>query len=174
MGLSAHKTPNSDVSLKPTAHRDEAFSMPLSASSPLRRRSVAVAALVMAIALLTGCLSADQSQVLSSLNHDRQAHGRRTLVTHAQAQTKAQRWAEELARSGKLRHSNLSDGISGCWRSLGENVGSGPNVPAIQNAYMNSPGHRANILSHSWNSVGVGHARRGNVVYTVQVFVKTC
>lgn len=128
----------------------------------------------MAIALITGCLNADQSQVLSSLNQDRQAHGRRTLVTHGHAQAKAQAWAEELARSGSLRHSNLSDGISSCWQSLGENVGSGPNVVAIEKAYMNSSGHRANILSHSWNAVGVGHARRGNVVYTVHVFVKTC
>ena len=128
----------------------------------------------MAIALLTGCLNANQSEVLSSLNKDRQAHGRRTLVTHNQAQVKAQRWAEELARSGRLRHSNLSDGITGCWRSLGENVGSGPSVAAIEKAYMNSSGHRANIMSHSWNAVGVGYARRGNVVYTVQVFVKTC
>ena len=128
----------------------------------------------MAIALLTGCLNADQSQVLSSLNKDRQDNGRRTLVTHAQAQVKAQAWAEELARSGSLRHSTLPSGITSCWQSLGENVGSGPNVAAIERAYMNSAGHRANIMSHTWNAVGVGHARRGNVVYTVQVFVKTC
>ena len=147
----------------------------LSSAAPrLRRRTVAVAAIAMAIALLTGCLNADQSQVLSSLNKDRQAYGLRSLPTHAQAQTKAQRWAEELARSGGIRHSNLPDGITGCWASLGENVGSGPTVAAIEKAYMNSSGHRANILSKTWNAVGVGHARRGDVVYTVQVFIKSC
>lgn len=145
-----------------------------SAAPRLRRRTIVAASIVMAIALLTGCLNADQSQVLSSLNADRQANGRRALVTHAQAQTKAQAWAEELARTGKLKHSNLSHGITGCWRSLGENVGYGPNVPAIQKAYMNSPGHRANIMSNAFNAVGVGYARKGNVVYTVQVFVQTC
>lgn len=148
--------------------------MASSAIPRLRRRTVAAAAIVMAIAMLTGCLNADQSQVLSSLNAARKAHGRTALVTHAQAQTKAQAWAEELARSGGLRHSNLSDGISSCWRSLGENVGSGPSVTSVQQAYMNSPRHKDNILSQAWNAVGVGHARRGNVVYTVQVFIKTC
>lgn len=148
--------------------------MASSVSPRIRRRSVAVIAIAASFALLTACLNADQAQVMSSLNNDRQAHGLRALSTHAQAQTKAQRWAEHVARTGKISHSNLSDGISGCWRSIGENVGSGPNVPAIQRAYMNSPGHRANILSNTWNAVGVGHAKRGNVVYTVQVFIKAC
>lgn len=154
--------------------RDEALYMAPSASPRIRRRAVAVVAIVASFALLTACLNADQSQVLSSLNKDRQTHGRRELGTHASAQAKAQRWAEELARVGKLKHSKLSDGISGCWSSIGENVGSGPNVAAIQKAYMNSSGHRANVLSNSWNAVGVGHAKRGNVVYTVQVFIKAC
>ncbi|MEO6989363.1 MAG: CAP domain-containing protein [Aquihabitans sp.] len=143
-------------------------------SPRIRRRTGAVIAIAASFALLTACLNADQSQVLSSLNQDRQAHGLRTLTTHAQAQTKAQHWAEHLARTGKLSHSKLSDGISGCWRSIGENVGSGPNVPAIQRAYMKSSGHRSNVLSNTWNQVGVGHAKRGNVVYTVQVFIKAC
>ena len=154
--------------------RDEAHYMPPSTAPRLHRRTAAVVAIATALVLLTGCLNADQSDVLSSLNKDRQAHGLRALPTNAQAQAKAQRWAEELARSGKLRHSNLPDGISGCWRSLGENVGTGPNVKAIQRAYMNSSGHRANILAGKWTAVGVGHARRGNVVYTVHVFIQTC
>lgn len=140
----------------------------------LRRRTATVVAIAAALALLTACLNSDQSQVLSRLNNDRQAHGRSSLSTHAQAQAKAQKWAEHLARTGNLSHSNLTDGISGCWRNLGENVGSGPSVAAIQQAYMNSSGHRANILSTTWNGVGVGYAKRGNVVYTVHVFIKSC
>ena len=53
-------------------------------------------------------------------------------------------------------------------------MGSGPSVNAIEQAYMASPGHRANILATRWNGVGVGYATRGNTVYTVQVFIKTC
>jgi uncharacterized protein YkwD len=39
---------------------------------------------------------------------------------------------------------------------------------------MASPGHRANILATRWNGVGVGYAKRGNTIYTVHVFIKTC
>jgi len=60
------------------------------------------------------------------------------------------------------------------WCSLGENVGYGPSVAAIEDAYMNSSGHRANILSTKWNGAGVGYATNGKRVFTVQVFIKTC
>jgi uncharacterized protein YkwD len=56
---------------------------------------------------------------------------------------------------------------------LGENVGSGPSVEAIQAAFMNSPGHRANILNPEFNWAGAGVAVAGNgTVYVVQVFGK--
>ena len=58
--------------------------------------------------------------------------------------------------------------------SLGENVGYGPSIATIESAYMNSPGHRANILASKWNGVGTGYATNGDRVYTVQVFIKTC
>jgi uncharacterized protein YkwD len=90
------------------------------------------------------------------------------------AQRKAQAWAERLASDGYLHHSSLSAGISVRWCSLGENVGSGPSVNAIEQAYMASPGHRANILATRWNGVGVGYAKRGSTIYTVHVFIKTC
>lgn len=138
------------------------------------RRVVALLALLASIALLTGCLRTQQSQVLSELNADRTAAKLRTLPTQADAQRKAQAWAEKLARENKLYHSTLSDGIKTKWCSLGENVGYGPNVPAIQDAYMASAGHRANVLNTKWNGVGVGHATNGKRVYTVQVFIKTC
>ena len=145
-----------------------------SAPSSSKRRQVMVATILCAVALLTGCLRSTQSQVLSELNADRQANGLRTLGTQADAQRKAQAWADKLARENTLYHSTLQDGISVKWCSLGENVGYGPSVAAIEDAYMASPGHRANILSTKWNGVGVGHATNGSRVFTVQVFIKTC
>ena len=139
-----------------------------------KRRQVAVATLLCAMALLTGCLRSTQSQVLNELNADRKAAGLRTLGTQADAQRKAQAWAEKLARENKLYHSTLSDGIGVKWCSLGENVGYGPSVAAIEDAYMASSGHKANILSTKWNGAGVGYATNGKRVFTVQVFIKTC
>lgn len=133
---------------------------------------VAVAA-VLAI-VLTACLSPGQTSVASEMNADRVANGRRSLPNHSSLDQKAQAWAEKLARDNKLSHSNLSSGAPSCWKALGENVGMGPSVPSIQDAYMRSSDHRTNILNTKWDHVGVGHATRGDRVFTVQVFMQGC
>ena len=145
-----------------------------SPTSPRTRRQLAIITLLCAMALLTGCLRSTQSQVLSELNADRKSAGLRTLSTQADAQRKAQAWAEKLARENKLYHSNLPDGIKVKWCSIGENVGYGASVPAIEDAYMASPGHKANIINSKWNGAGVGYATNGKRIFTVQVFIKTC
>jgi uncharacterized protein YkwD len=142
--------------------------------SSAKRRQVAAATLLCAMALLTGCLRSTQTQVLTELNADRAAYKLRTLGTQADAQNKAQAWAEKLARENTLYHSTLSSGIRVKWCSIGENVGYGPSVAAVEDAYMASPGHKANIVSTKWNGVGVGYATNGKRVFTVQVFIKTC
>ena len=147
-----------------------------SATTPTRplRRLAPVVAIACALALLAGCLTEGQDAVLRELNADRRAHGRRELSLHDQATAKAQAWAEKLARENRLYHSNLSSGITTRWCALGENVGYGSSPAAVQDAYMASAAHRANVLSTTWNGVGVGHAVRGSRHFTVQVFIKTC
>jgi uncharacterized protein YkwD len=45
------------------------------------------------------------------------------------------------------------------WSTLGENVAYGyPDVSAVMTAWMNSPGHKANLLNGSFTNVGFGHA----------------
>ena len=49
------------------------------------------------------------------------------------------------------------------WSNLGENVAYGyGSVAAVMSAWMNSSGHRANILSSSFAHVGVGRADASN------------
>jgi len=139
-----------------------------------RRPVPAIAGLAMAAVLLAGCLNPQQESVRTAMTQDRHAHNLQQLPVQRDAQAKAQAWAERLASDGYLHHSNLTDGIHVRWCSLGENVGMGPTVTAVEQAYMASSGHRANILATRWNGVGVGYAKRGNTVYTVQVFIKTC
>lgn len=139
------------------------------------RTSLRVGALALALVLVfAGCMSSGQTQVQNELNTDRKANGLASLPAHDQLNAKAQAWAEKLARDGELSHSNLSSGVPSCWRSLGENVGYGASAAAVQDAYMKSDGHRANILQSKWDWVGVGYATAGNRVYTVQVFMQGC
>ena len=56
------------------------------------------------------------------------------------------------------------------YRSAGENIARGQTSPqAVVNAWMNSSGHRANILSTSFTQIGVGYVADGN--YWTQMFV---
>ena len=142
-------------------------------TTTVRRAVVGIVAVTLAI-LLTGCLSTGQTQVQNELNADRRAYGLRALSTHDTLNRKAQAWAEKLARDGKLSHSSLASGVPSCWQSLGENVGYGGSVAAVEDAYMRSSGHKANILSTRWKWVGVGYAKSGSRVYTVQVFMQGC
>jgi uncharacterized protein YkwD len=56
-------------------------------------------------------------------------------------------------------------GYSG-WRSLAENVAAGyPTADAVVAGWMNSSGHRANILNCKLKDIGVGHAANANTAY---------
>ena len=56
------------------------------------------------------------------------------------------------------------------YRSAGENIAYGQRTPqAVVNAWMNSSGHRANILSSSCTQIGVGYVANGH--YWTQMFI---
>lgn len=56
------------------------------------------------------------------------------------------------------------------YRSAGENIARGQTSPqAVVNAWMNSSGHRANILSSSFTQLGVGYVADGK--YWTQMFI---
>jgi uncharacterized protein YkwD len=58
------------------------------------------------------------------------------------------------------------------WRTAGENIAMGYNSPtAVMDGWMHSKGHRRNILSDSYEEVGIAAARgKNNRIYWVQVF----
>lgn len=60
-------------------------------------------------------------------------------------------------------------GIS--YRSAGENIAQGQQTPEqVVQAWMNSEGHRANILNSSFTHIGVGYVADGN--YWTQQFIQ--
>ncbi len=62
-------------------------------------------------------------------------------------------------------------GIS--YRTAGENIAAGQTTPsAVVQAWMNSPGHRANILNANFTEIGVGYASGGSHrYYWTQMFI---
>lgn len=139
-----------------------------------RRTGGLLIAAVLAVTVLAGCLSEDQVTVQTKINTSRSANGLGKLTDYQTADTKAQAWAQHLADIGGLEHSNLPSGYkSGTWCRLGENVGMGPSLSSIHTAFMNSAGHRANILG-PYDHVGTGVVKKGAYYYVVQEFVDLC
>lgn len=57
------------------------------------------------------------------------------------------------------------------YKSAAENIAKGQTTPqSVVNAWMNSSGHRANILNASYNRIGVGYVKNGN--YWTQMFIQ--
>jgi hypothetical protein len=65
----------------------------------------------------------------------------------------------QLACKWSTRVGNFYPG----WSHLGENIAGGYSTPAdVMNGWMNSSGHRANILSPSFSEIGIGYAKGNN------------
>lgn len=138
--------------------------------------AVAVLALVGAT---TGCetIAAERGAVLSLVNASRAEHGLAPLAGNATLDAKADAWAAKLRTSCRLSHSRLSDGAPRDWQVLGENVGVGATIASVHDAYLNSPGHRRNILDARYTSMGAaavwGTCDGQRRVFTVQVFMRS-
>jgi uncharacterized protein YkwD len=136
----------------------------------------AAAALALAAGPAAADDAADEARLFQVTNESRAAYGRAPLAYDPAASSVARAWAAELARSGNLRHNpnlvaQVNASVTTQWSLLGENVGYAGSIDQVQAAYMNSTGHRNNILGN-YNRVGVGSVRSGSIVWTAVVFLQ--
>ena len=113
------------------------------------------------------------SGILGGTNTARANAGLPALAESSCLTDLAQRHAERLAASQTLQHQDLSSVMGACGMSAAaENVAmnySGPSDMVRQ--WLNSSGHRANLLSSSYSLIGIGAAQaRDGSWYGVQVF----
>jgi len=115
-------------------------------------------------------LSEAERSLAQQVDQARSVRGIRSLDSREGLSEVARDWAAQMARSGVLRHNPRLTAQVDNWRWIGENVGFGPDVRTVQEAFMRSPGHRANVLDRDYTQVGVGVVRRDGRVWVVQVF----
>lgn len=119
--------------------------------------------------------SAEQ-EFLGLLNRDRLAAGLPGLVFHEGAATQARNWSAHMADNlGYLEHTTtLSQDtakIAPQWRRAGENIGRGATPGSLHVAFMNSPGHKRNVLGE-FNQVGIGVVYRGSTLWVTFRFIQ--
>ena len=118
--------------------------------------------------------AAYESRILVLVNAERAKLGEHALTLVSCAQNFADSWAHTMASTGNFAHQSLSPIMSACSaRGAGENIAYG-NVSADQmmTMWMNSPGHKANILNASYTGIGIGAVKTSSGRwYGVQDFV---
>ena len=93
---------------------------------------------------------------LSSLNSQRAAGGLGPLALNGSMTAAADSWALSMATGSFLAHAgDIISGTPSGWTKVGENVGRGQSVTSLTSAFMNSPGHRANIMDTSYTDIGI-------------------
>jgi uncharacterized protein YkwD len=117
-------------------------------------------------------------QVLDLVNRKRGQAGLSPLRLHSQLNAAAQAHSNDMARHNFLSHTG-ADGSSPFdrirrygynYRRAGENIASGySSAQDVMQGWLNSSGHRANILNPKFRDIGIGVAS-GNKRYWTQTF----
>ena len=123
-----------------------------------------------------------EQEVVRLVNVERARAGLRPLTENWQVSRVARFKSQDFINNNYFAHNSpvfgtpfdmlRAFGIR--FTAAGENIAHGQRTPAaVVNAWLNSPGHRANILNPNFNQIGVGVARdnRGNLFWT-QMFIR--
>jgi hypothetical protein len=112
----------------------------------------------------------EELQFFVRTNVLRLSHGLVPLVVDLQMSDVARAWSAEMARTSTLSHNPHLQSQVIDWRHLGENVGEGSSVDAIESAFEASPGHFQNLMDPSFRNVGIGVADRDGIVWVTVDF----
>ncbi|MGB4439741.1 MAG: CAP domain-containing protein [Sedimentibacter sp.] len=121
-----------------------------------------------------------EQKVAELVNVERQKAGLSALTLDTAISNVARTKSKDMATNNYFAHQSPTYGSAGDmlkqfginWSAWGENIASGQRTPeAVVTAWMNSSGHRANILSTNFSKIGVGYATNSNgTPYWTQIF----
>ncbi len=174
-----------------TLHRHDALVNPyaeIAMTSNLRRLQdrKGLFLLILPVFVAVGLLAMSQSVLLASppgtpilpqeqevvdlVNAERAKVGRAPLIVNYSLMEAAWSHNEFMVRTGAFCHNGCGDGTvqerigkTGYqWSTFGENIARGQRSPvAVMNAWMNSTGHRRNILNDNFKDIGVAYNPSG-------------
>jgi uncharacterized protein YkwD len=125
-----------------------------------------------------------EERVRQRINEMRREHGLDPLQSSSELAHLAREHSRRMAEENFFAHvdpegRSLIDRLREAgidYRAAAENISSSTNVPDpvdfAVNGWMESPGHRANILRPEFNATGVGIWREGDTFYFTQVFLR--
>jgi len=133
---------------------------------------------VLTIPLRDSTATGYEAEVVRLVNVERAKYGLTALTENWELSRVARYKSEDMAALRYFSHTSPTYGspfdmmkaFGIKYRTAGENIAYGQRTPAeVVTAWMNSPGHRANILNSSFKQIGVGYVSQGN--YWTQMFI---
>ena len=133
---------------------------------------------ILTIPQVNDSVSAFENEVIRLVNEQRAQNGLPALKANWELSRVARYKSQDMVDNHYFSHTSptygtpfqmlRSFGLS--YRTAGENIAYGQKTPqAVVNAWMNSSGHRANILNASYTQIGVGYVADGH--YWTQLFI---
>ena len=119
-----------------------------------------------------------EAEVIRLVNEQRAKNGLKALTANWELSRVARYKSQDMAVNRYFSHTSPTYGtpfqmikaFGLTYRTAGENIAYGQRTPqTVVNAWMNSSGHRANILSASYTQIGVGYVPNGH--YWTQMFI---
>ena len=123
-------------------------------------------------------LSQYEQQVVDLTNQERAKQGLPALKVDLELSKVAREKSLDMQKNNYFSHTSPTYGspfdmmkkFSISYKAAGENIAKGQRTPQeVVNAWMNSSGHRQNILSSNFTHIGVGYVAEGN--YWTQQFI---
>ncbi|UOO38725.1 SafA/ExsA family spore coat assembly protein [Oscillospiraceae bacterium CM] len=124
-----------------------------------------------------------EQQVIDLVNRNRVSAGLAPLAANWELSRVARYKSQDMINKGYFGHTSptygspfkMMEDFGIHFTAAGENIAYGQRSPQeVMNAWMNSPGHRANIMSPIYNQIGVGVAKASNgTFYWTQEFIKS-
>jgi uncharacterized protein YkwD len=120
-----------------------------------------------ALSLSDGAPSSEEQEVVRLVNLERGIENLHPLIWDNALATAARGHSIDMSQQNYFSHTSLDGRLfhqritaAGYpYSTCGENIASGYSTPqAVMNGWMNSPGHRANILNSAFCDIGVGYA----------------
>lgn len=131
--------------------------------------------------LKSNSYSTFQNEVVQLVNAERKKAGLSGLAENASLMKTATIKSEDMAKNNYFSHTSPTYGspfdlmkkFGISYHAAGENIAMGQKTPEqVMKAWMNSPGHRKNILNPSFTKIGVGVAKNSeNQYYWTQHFI---
>lgn len=127
----------------------------------------------------TSDVNAFEQEVVKLTNAERTKAGLSPLQTDAKLMAAAREKSQDMQSKNYFSHTSPTFGspfdrmkaLGITYKAAGENIAQGQRSPQeVVQAWMDSPGHRANILNGNFTHIGVGYVKSGN--YWTQQFIQ--